>query len=339
MQRLFTVVICLVGMMNLFHAQTSPQLVWVADRGEALEGELIFLRLTQVSEGPQEWKIDKYALEYIESYLVDEGFEFVKIPQTLFPPQPKEKTVWWEGYVYHVKAGQYRVGLGLNVSLESIEDTEEKIEVETSPIALRVKAIPPTQLPNAQCVGDFMLSYGFSKGKEKTSTGTPTYLTGELFYLAIRVEGKGNVTLAPAPFIQFSDSFLLSEPVSQIEWQRKEGELWGQKTFRYELQAAFRNDYLLGPAQMFYFSPSEAKYDSLQTPTLPVKVIGKDIPQLLKVNQLNRFYQQKIKTGTTTPPFRIPYVDVILWICLGIALLLLLWGFIQELIHSRRSGL
>ncbi|MEL6133782.1 MAG: hypothetical protein AAFR59_10505 [Bacteroidota bacterium] len=339
MQRLFTVAICLIWIMNIAQAQTIPQLIWEADRMEALEGDLFYLRLTQKEPTPEDWTPNSFTLEYIHSHLQDQGFQLVRIPQTLLPTHDPSEKIFWEGYVYQVRAGQFSIGESLILTLESSEESTQTVEVETQPVDLRIRALPPTQLPTAQCVGDFSLSYGFSKGKEKGEEQMPTYLTGELFYLAIRVEGEGNVSLAPAPLINFSDSFLVSGPVSQVEWQRKEGKLWGQKTFRYEVQGAFTGDYPIGPAQFLYFSPSTLQYDSLSTPVIQTKIIGKDIPQLLKVNQLNRFYQEKMKRGETEPPFRVPYPHIILWICMGISLALLLWGFIQELIQSRRSGL
>lgn len=226
----------------------------------------------------------------------------------------------FKGYFFPLSPGIVRLG-GFTLPVEQKalgpgrrrrrKERYERLELQLPTVSFTAKSLPPSLLDRAGSVGRFSLVYTLPK---------PVFSTGEAIPVTLTFKGTGNLGMLPRPVFPGNSKFLLFDPKVEIEWEEEGDTLVGTKHFTYELIPAYPGDYELGPINWYYFNLPAGGYDSLILPVIPLKVRGREIPQILEVKALDNFYRQAFANATSEGPFRLPRPALWLWMTLLLSL-------------------
>lgn len=159
----------------------------------------------------------------------------------------------------------------------------EPLKIRAGARSLYVKPLPRTDLPNASMVGKF---------KMNAELNTVAIETGGNLELAVNIKGNGNIAMMPEPVLNFPASFNHDAPNIEFNSRKSETSYYGDKDFKYYIVPTKGGDYDLGPLKFYYFNPKDERYDSLVVASLPVRVTGEDLENLvLQKTGLDSFYE------------------------------------------------
>lgn len=236
----------------------------------------------------------------------------------------------WKGAIFQPDSGSFVLGQGMTINASLGEDSttalQQQIEIRVVPKTIKIDDLPETPLPKAWSVGDFTVSHSLNKER---------YLSGEPIELKITFKGEGGLASIPAPQIPVQEKFLVYDPRSELKMAIVNEKLVGEKEFTYELAGAFQGDYNIGPISFYYFNPNKYRFDSLKINSIPVKIVGKDIPQLVEVNALDNFYRDALESSSDEQKLPFRFASILIWIATGVLVALLLYGFFWEIRKQR----
>ena len=184
----------------------------------------------------------------------------------------------------------------------------EPIKIRAARRSLKVKPLPPTQLENATSVGKF---------KMEAELNPKIAQTGETVSLKVEITGNGNTALIPGPNMHLKgNSFEIYDPASSFSIHKSEKSFYGQKEFEYILVPRKSGELDLGPIQFYYFNPDEQTYDSIVINSLPLKVTGDDLDNLvIKSSSLDGFYVNAFETASEHIPIKSSWPKWLLLVC------------------------
>lgn len=308
---------------------------WKLNKSQVFAGQPIIISLRVFfSEQPPGNSIELEAIsEDVDNHFRKLGFLIAVENQVEKASIEKSGDVYsaliWRGAIFQPDSGTFMFGqdLSLNAYLQrdSLED-KQQISIRFVPKPVKIDDLPETVLPKAWSVGNFTVSYELNKNR---------YLSGEPIQLKLIFKGQGGLASIPPPQIPVQDKFLVYDPRSEIKLALINDELIGEKEFTYELAGAFQGDYNIGPINFYFFNPQKYRFDSLSIQNLPVKIVGKDIPQLVQVNALDNFYRDALEGASREQKIPFYFASLLIWIATAILSALLLYGFLLE-IKKRR---
>jgi len=335
--RHFFVLICFILTFIPLQGQVSVAR-WQMKEGGVYAGESFPLRLRIFLSGERDavFSPSDDMLDRVRQHLFSLGFIIAVENDSLVPQiEGNEKvlsSLVWEGAVFHPDPGTYTLSKGLEDKLRIGPDSaslDREIPLRFLPLSIEVLALPESQLPESWSIGSFSMEHRLNKG---------SYLTGELILLDISIQGRGGLSSISAPRLPYIREFLVYDPQSELDIKILENSVVGKKTFHYSLTAAYEGDYALGPVRFYYFDPGLQAYDSLRIDRITIRVRGKDIPQLVDVNALDNFYRDAFSRASDERKLPFKYASIIIWSSTGMIILLLLYGFLREIIRKRQRS-
>ncbi|MCI4668775.1 MAG: BatD family protein [Bacteroidia bacterium] len=330
MLRQILIPICFILATSQMFAQVSVAR-WKLSEKQIFAGQPLIVELRVFfSEEPEGMPSNQIEISnFVDNQFRKLGF-LIAVPNSVEEPLIERNgnvfsSLVWEGAVFHPDSGSFILGKALEMDMELSLDSgqnKQNIEVRFVPQAIRINDLPETVLPKAWSVGDFKMKYELNKKR---------YLTGEPIILTISFEGKGGLASIPPPQIPVKGKFLVYDPKSELSLEIKNDELIGSKDFTYEMAGAYQGDFNLGPISLYYFSPQNFRFDSVSIKQIPIKIVGKDIPQIVEVNALDNFYRDAFEKASPDQKIPFRFATILIWVATSILILLLLYGFIWEL--------
>ncbi len=163
----------------------------------------------------------------------------------------------------------------------------EPIRIRAPKKSLLVRPLPPTNLPNANMVGQFKMDGNISSREINT---------GDVLELNLKVQGNGNMAMAPEVTAEFPKEFDVDQPSTNLKTSASEKRYFGEKDYTYYLVPTRSGDYDLGPVKFYYLNPQTEAYDSLVIESIPVTVYGEDLENLvLKQSGNDEFYKDTMQ--------------------------------------------
>jgi len=137
--------------------------------------------------------------------------------------------------------------------------------VDSRPVTIDVLPLPQEGKPAnfTGLVGNFNISANIDKQNVKTN---------EAISLNIKISGRGNVKMIPAPKVELPPDFEKYEPKVSENIDRNENSVSGYKNYEYVLIPRYPGLQKIKPVLFSYFDISAGKYKMLQTPELIVNV-------------------------------------------------------------------
>lgn len=144
---------------------------------------------------------------------------------------------------------------------------QERKEIQTLPVTINVRPLPPVDAVYSGAVGEFTIS----------RTVTPeTALVGESIEITTSIYGEGNIPLIVKPEYDFPDALELYDPSESSKIDRSNQQISGLKTFTDLVIARNEGQYII-PAQKFaYYNPKKRAYSTVNLP--PLSIIAKKDP-------------------------------------------------------------
>lgn len=272
--------------------------------GEQLVGEVV-LYINQRDAG--KINVDGLAISEMQQRIKNSGFwqeiyEFSQVPMKPVNIEGKRYYAYtlYRTYLFPLKAGKIdfdnlyldakKLFVATNASIRQRitgQNTKfEPIRIRAPKKSLMVRPLPSTNLDNPNMVGQFKMEGNISAQEVNT---------GDVLELSFKVQGNGNMAMAPEITTYFSKEFDVDEPSTNLKTVANQNRYSGEKTYTYYLVPTRNGSYDLGPIKFYYFDPKEEKYDSLVVETIPVKINGEDLENLvLKQSGNDEFYQTAI---------------------------------------------
>ncbi len=137
--------------------------------------------------------------------------------------------------------------------------------VNSRPVTIEVLPLPQEGKPAdfSGLVGNFIISARVDKQVVKTN---------EAISLNIKISGKGNVKMIPAPKVELPPDFEKYEPKVSENIDRTENSVSGYKNYEYVLIPRYPGLQKIKPVMFSYFDVTARKYKLLQTPEIIVNV-------------------------------------------------------------------
>ena len=120
-----------------------------------------------------------------------------------------------------------------------------------------VKDLPPHPLKDQVSVGDYKLSESIDKNETTTGNG---------FNYTMSIRGEGNISAIDNPETKTGKNFEFYDPNVQLNINRSNGKVTGEKSFEYFVVPKEPGTYELGNyLKWIFFNPNSAQYDTLQS--------------------------------------------------------------------------
>jgi hypothetical protein len=248
--------------------------------------------------------------------LVKNGKRYLAFPlfrTYLFPLQTGD--IAFDGLYLPLQIEQQQQGASTYDILTGKNKRRVPLILKASPTKLQVQPLPNHPRRDSAAVGVLGMDARLS---------APSVNTGEPFYLTLTLSGIANFSTLNQPQLKLPDAFSRQEPAVSYSFKFSDGKARGQRSFTYELVAAYAGAYELGPVRYFYFDPIRGQYDSLLVQYLSLEVEGKDLPELLEDGQRG-FYARMLQKASRKPPFRIPFGPWLSLLLVGASIALLVW--------------
>ena len=272
--------------------------------GEQLVGEVI-LYINQRDAGKV--NVDGMAISEMQQRIKNAGFwqetyDFKTVPMKAVNIDGKRYFAYtlYRTYLFPLSAGKVdfddlyldakKLYVATNASIrQRITGQNQKYEplrIRAPKKSLLVTPLPRTGLPNANMVGQF---------KMDGSINSQEVNTGDVLELSFKVQGNGNMAMAPELTVDFPEEFDADKPSPNLKTSTSETRYFGEKTYTYYLVPTRNGQYDLGPVKFYYLDPATEKYDSLVVESITVKVNGEDLENLvLKQSGNDEFYKAAI---------------------------------------------
>jgi hypothetical protein len=143
--------------------------------------------------------------------------------------------------------------------------------VQSGTLALNVLSLPDNGKPDdfTGAVGNFRMDVALDK--DSVQTNDPITLT-------VKLSGRGNIKMAPAPKIAIPADFEQYEPEISSNIDKSGGAISGYKIFKYLLVPRLPGVQNIPPLKYSFFDPVNKKYNTLVSKPLNIKVWkGKEI--------------------------------------------------------------
>ena len=154
---------------------------------------------------------------------------------------------------------------------------EEPVELYTEPVTVEVKSLPnnaPADFNGA--VGQFEIKAWFSPQVAVTQQPSTLY---------VAISGAGNIQTLPEPIWPELTGWRVYDSLSSLTTDTKEdGSMTGTRVYERLVVADQVGDFVIPPATLVYFDPILAKYRTIATNPLSVKVIP--VPTLNPTNPI-----------------------------------------------------
>lgn len=278
--------------------------------GEQLIGEVV-LYINQRDAG--KINVDGMAILEMQNRIKNSGFwqetyDFTEVPMKPVMLNGKRYFAYtlYRTYLFPIQPGQIdfddlyldakKLLVATNASIRQRimgQNTKfEPVRIRAPKSSLMVKRLPPTNLPQANMVGSFSMDGTIS---------TQEINTGEVLELKLKVKGNGNMAMLPDPQTNFPKEFDVDAPSTNLKTSATKKRYMGEKDYTYYLLPKRNGNYDLGPIKLYYFNPTKEVYDSLSVESIPVKVNGEDLENLvLKQSGNDEFYQAKVAEAGNT---------------------------------------
>ncbi len=272
--------------------------------GEQLIGEVI-LYINQRDAG--KINVDGLAISEMQQRIKNSGFwqeiyDFKQVPMKAVNIDGKRYFAYtlYRTYLFPLSAGKIdfddlyldakKLYVATNASIRQRitgQNTKfEPIRIRAPKKSLLVRPLPPTNLPNANMVGQFKMDGNIT---------SQVVNTGDVLELNLKVQGNGNMAMAPEVTLDFPKEFDTDQPSTNLKTSASEKRYFGEKDYTYYLVPTRHGDYDLGPVKFYYLNPETETYDSLVIDKIPVKVNGEDLENLvLKQSGNDEFYKDAI---------------------------------------------
>ncbi len=285
--------------------------------GEQIMGEV---RLYINERDARKVAVDGMAIVEMQQRIKNSGFwqevyDFKTIPMSRATINGKRYLVYtlYRTFLFPLKTGTIefedlyldakKLYVASNASLKQRvfgQDTKfQPIRIRAPRRELKVKPLPPTDLPNATNVGEFAQQFDLNAKQLNT---------GEVLELELKLQGNGNMAMVSDPVIQIPKSFKSDPAETRLETKVTELGASGQKEYYYTFIPTRNGRYDLGPVKFYYFNPEREVYDSLVVNSIPIKVTGEDLENIkLKQSKKDDFYQTAFsEAGTNLEQDRTP---------------------------------
>ena len=143
--------------------------------------------------------------------------------------------------------------------------------IQSEPLKLSVLPFPSAGKPDdfSGAVGQFQMEV--SLDKDSVQTNQPITLT-------VKIRGRGNIRMVPAPNIDFPPDFEKYDPEIDIKTDKSTGVVSGSKTFKYILVPRFPGAQAIEPVRFSFYNPRNKKYQTLNSQEFSVIVArGKEM--------------------------------------------------------------
>lgn len=137
-------------------------------------------------------------------------------------------------------------------------------KVKSQPLKVKVKPLPePRPLGFKGAVGSFKLTAEVPEKLLKTN---------ESFKVQLRLEGSGNLKLAPLPEPEWPEGFESYDPKDEEQIALSGGTNVGYKTREYYAVPRFVGDFTIPEIPFVYFDPATAQYKTITIPEIKLHV-------------------------------------------------------------------
>ncbi len=137
--------------------------------------------------------------------------------------------------------------------------------VTSKPVTIEVVPLPSEGRPSdfSGLVGSFNLTATVDKQSVKTN---------EAISLNVKIAGKGNIKMIPAPRLELPPDFERYEPKVTEKIDRTEAGVSGFKNYEYVLIPRYPGEQKIKPVTLSYFDLSSGQYRTLRTPEILISV-------------------------------------------------------------------
>lgn len=176
--------------------------------------------------------------------------------------------------------------------------------------------LPVPQALAETAVGDLTLT-------AKVSTSEAA--TGEPFYMMLILEGKANFSTLPEPQFKLNPLFTYESPSVNYQFSFGDSSAKGQRTYTYQLTAAYPGNYNLGPIEYAYFDPLKKQMKKLKQKELNIEITGDELPEIL-TNSEGSFYFRAFQQASEEEHRNIPFLKYVSLLLVAFAIAGLVWG-------------
>ncbi len=146
----------------------------------------------------------------------------------------------------------------------------ERETVTAAPVIVDVRPLPPGAPPSfAGAVGQFGLAV--EADRSEVDVGEPVRVTATL-------SGRGNIATLDAPDWETPASLEQYSARASEQIDRRAEEIRGQKAFTFTVVPRYGGTFTLPPVTWSYFEPEEGVYQTLQSDSLRLHVVGPAAP-------------------------------------------------------------
>lgn len=279
------------------------------DRDTVFVGEQVHLRMYLVIPESERGnvRISDFAKAKLREAIPKKAFWEEKIPRQALEILSKQRDdkvfllyPLLETYLFPLQTGIYPLGdqyLSYELKLEKAGATTSDILMGKSyrtmnmlqkaePKDLIVLPVPDAGAETA--VGNLTLTAKVSSGQAAT---------GEPFYLTVTLEGEANFSTLPEPTFKMDPLFTYESPSVNYEFNFGDSAATGQRTYTYQLTAAYPGKYNLGPIAYTYFDPEQKRMKKLKQAEVNMVITGEELPEIL-TNSEGSFYFRALERAS-----------------------------------------
>lgn len=138
-------------------------------------------------------------------------------------------------------------------------------KLTTPTVKLNIREFPqPVPASFTGAVGKFDLQARLQSSQIMTNSATN---------IICRISGRGNINLLQAPVVTLPQSFELYDVKSTEQIRTSQSGSMGYRQYDYPFIARAEGDYAIQPVEFTYFDPEAAKFVTLRSETLDIKVL------------------------------------------------------------------
>ncbi|MEF3280752.1 MAG: BatD family protein [Elusimicrobiota bacterium] len=139
----------------------------------------------------------------------------------------------------------------------------QQVKLETKPIELEIKSLPPAPSDFSNAVGNFFIT---------AKTDQTTVNAGDAINLIVEITGKGNVKRINPPKFNSSD-FKLYDTLSSETVSKNKGIIGGTKKITYIISPVKEGDIEIPPIKLVFFNIDTQKYETISSMPIRIKVL------------------------------------------------------------------